>query len=184
RDAVAALEALATPPRDVPLEFAGARERLLQCLYALRDDAPRRVLLIEEAAGPDTLLHGDLWPKNVFVSMTPTGPRARLIDWDHVGVGPASYDVSTFLYQSAPDEHEPDGAPAGGGRGGRPGPRLPRAERRAASRARSRWNARRAHPTRPPAQPLHRARGGAADARGLAPRRPPRPARPAPRTGV
>jgi len=104
RDAVAALEALATPPRDVPLEFAGARERLLQCLYALRDDAPRRVLLMEEAAGPDTLLHGDLWPKNVFVSMTPTGPRARLIDWDHVGVGPASYDVSTFLYQSAPDE--------------------------------------------------------------------------------
>src|SRR5205814_186922 len=33
RDAVAGLEALATPPRDVPLEFAGARERLLQCLY-------------------------------------------------------------------------------------------------------------------------------------------------------
>jgi len=104
RDAVVALEALATPPRDVPQEFAGARERLLQCLYALRDDAPRRVRLLEEAGGPDTLLHGDLWPKNVFVSMTPAGPRARLIDWDHVGVGPASYDVSTFLYQSAPEE--------------------------------------------------------------------------------
>jgi len=104
RDAVAALEALATPPRDVPVAFAGARERLLQCLYALRDDAPRRVRLMEEAGGPDTLLHGDLWPKNVFVSMTPAGPRARLIDWDHVGVGPASYDVSTFLYQSAPEE--------------------------------------------------------------------------------
>jgi len=104
RDAVAALEALATPPRDAPPAFAGARERLLQCLYALRDDAPRRVRLLEEAGGPDTLLHGDLWPKNVFVSMTPAGPRARLIDWDHVGVGPASYDVSTFLYQSAPEE--------------------------------------------------------------------------------
>jgi len=103
-DAVAALEALVTPPRDVPPAFAGARERLLQCLYALRDDAPRRVRLMEEAGGPDTLLHGDLWPKNVFVSMTPAGPRARLIDWDHVGVGPASYDVSTFLYQSAPEE--------------------------------------------------------------------------------
>src|SRR5256886_1107182 len=71
---------------------------------SLRDDAPRRVRLLEEAGGPDTLLHGDLWPKNVFVSMTPAGPRARLIDWDHVGVGPASYDVSTFLYQSAADE--------------------------------------------------------------------------------
>ena len=104
RDAVTALEALATPPRDVPPAFAGARERLLQCLYALSDDAPRRVRLLEDAGGPDTLLHGDLWPKNVFVSMTPAGPRARLIDWDHVGVGPASYDVSTFLYQSAPEE--------------------------------------------------------------------------------
>jgi hypothetical protein len=104
RDAVAALEALATPPRDVPPEFAGARERLLQCLYRLHDDMQRRLRLMEEAAGPDTLLHGDLWPKNVFVSMTPAGPRARLIDWDHVGVGPASYDVSTFLYQSAPEE--------------------------------------------------------------------------------
>jgi len=103
-DAVAALEALATPPRDVPPAFAGARERLLQCLYALRDDAPRRVRLMEEADGPDTLLHGDLWPKNVFVSMAPAGPQARLIDWDHVGVGPVSYDVSTFLYQSAPEE--------------------------------------------------------------------------------
>ncbi len=104
RDAIVALEALATPPRDVPAEFAGARERLLQCLYRLRDDMPQRMRLMEAAGGPDTLLHGDLWPKNVFVSMTPAGPRARLIDWDHVGVGPASYDVSTFLYQSAPEE--------------------------------------------------------------------------------
>src|SRR2546429_9965853 len=77
RDAVAALEALATPPRDVPPAFAGARERLLQCLYALSDDAPRRLRLLEDAGGPDTPLHGDLWPKNVFVSMTPAGPRAR-----------------------------------------------------------------------------------------------------------
>jgi len=104
QDAVAALEALVMPPRDVPPEFAGARERLLQCLYQLRDDLPQRIRLMEEAGGPDTLLHGDLWPKNVFVSMTPAGPRARLIDWDHVGAGPASYDVSTFLYQSAPEE--------------------------------------------------------------------------------
>ena len=27
------------------------------------------------------------------------GPRARLIDWDHVGVGPFSYDLSTFLFR-------------------------------------------------------------------------------------
>jgi len=37
-----------------------------------------------EDAGPETLLHGDLWPKNVFLSTTDGAQRARLIDWDHV----------------------------------------------------------------------------------------------------
>lgn len=104
RDAIAALRALETPPRDVPREFPDARERLLRCLLVLREEAPRRVLQLEDATGPETLLHGDLWPKNVFVSGTRAEPRTRLIDWDHVGVGPAMYDVSTFLYQSAPEE--------------------------------------------------------------------------------
>src|SRR6266513_3908993 len=104
RDAIGAMEALADLRRPMSTEFVRARARVLERLYELREDAPRRVQVMEQAGGPDTLLHGDLWPKNVFVSMTPTGPRARLIDWDHVGVGPASYDVSTFLYQSAPDE--------------------------------------------------------------------------------
>jgi len=103
-DAIAALEALATPPREVPREFAGARERLLCLLHRLREDAPRRVRLMQEVGGSDTLLHGDLWPKNVFVSMAGTNPRARLIDWDHVGAGPFSYDLSTFLYQSSAEE--------------------------------------------------------------------------------
>jgi len=103
RDAIAALEALVTPPRVAPPEFAGARERLLQHLYDLREDAPRRVRAMDEA-GPETLLHGDLWPKNVFVSTADGAPRARLIDWDHVGTGPFSYDLSTFLYRSAAEE--------------------------------------------------------------------------------
>jgi hypothetical protein len=103
-DAIAALDALATPPCGVPREFAGARERLLCRLHRLREDAPRRVRLMQEVGGPDTLLHGDLWPKNVFVFMAANGPRARLIDWDHVGAGPFSYDLSTFLYQSAAEE--------------------------------------------------------------------------------
>jgi hypothetical protein len=103
-DAIAALEALATPPRDVPPEFAGARERLLCRLHRLREDAPRRVRLMQEVGGPDTLLHGDLWPKNVFVPLAGDNPRARLIDWDHVGAGPFSYDLSTFLYQSSAEE--------------------------------------------------------------------------------
>ena len=32
------------------------------------------------------------------------GLRARLIDWDHTAVGPASYDLSTFLLRF-PSEH-------------------------------------------------------------------------------
>jgi len=104
RDAIVALEALATPPRDVPPEFASARESLLHRLYGLREDAPRRVRVMEEAGGPETLLHGDLWPKNVFVPLSVNGSRPRLIDWDQVGVGPFSYDLSTFLYQSSPEE--------------------------------------------------------------------------------
>jgi aminoglycoside phosphotransferase (APT) family kinase protein len=57
-----------------------------------------------EETGPEMLLHGDLWPQNVFVSIADGVPRARLIDWDHVGVGPFSYDLSTFLYRSAAEE--------------------------------------------------------------------------------
>jgi thiamine kinase-like enzyme len=104
RDAIAAFEALAALPRDVPPEFERARMRLLRRLYELREEAPHRVRVMEEAGGPDTLLHGDLWPKNVFVTANGNGIRAQLIDWDHVGVGPFSYDLSTFLYRSSPQE--------------------------------------------------------------------------------
>ena len=104
RDAIAALEALALLSRDVPPEFVDARRRLLERLYCLRDDVPRRVRVMEEAGGPDTLLHGDLWPKNVFVTDSGNGVRAQLIDWDHVGAGPFSYDLSTFLYRSSAEE--------------------------------------------------------------------------------
>src|SRR5437016_5785746 len=53
RDSIATLEALAIPPRDVPHEFARARERLLHRLYSLREEAPRRVQAMEEAGGPE-----------------------------------------------------------------------------------------------------------------------------------
>ncbi len=104
RDAIGALEALAALRRPVPPECAQARARVLERLYELREDAPRRVQVMEQAGGPDTLLHGDLWPKNVFVTMAGAGVWAQLIDWDHVGAGPFSYDLSTFLYRSSPDE--------------------------------------------------------------------------------
>lgn len=104
RDAIAALEALADFPQAAPPEFPAARVRLLDRLHRLLEDAPRRVRVMEEHGGPDTLLHGDLWPKNIFVTGPQQLARTRLIDWDHVGAGPFSYDVSTLLYQSAPEE--------------------------------------------------------------------------------
>jgi aminoglycoside/choline kinase family phosphotransferase len=52
---------------------------------------------------PETLLHGDLWTVNVMLVPTAAGLRARLIDWDHAGVGPISYDLSTFLLRFAPE---------------------------------------------------------------------------------
>jgi thiamine kinase-like enzyme len=103
-DAIAALETLASPDRQVPHELIVARTRLLHRLSALLEDFPRRTRIVDEVGGPTTLLHGDLWPKNVFVTIASDRPQTRLIDWDHVGVGSFSYDVSTFLYQSSPEE--------------------------------------------------------------------------------
>ena len=65
---------------------------------------PRRAQAEADWGGPETLLHGDLWPINVFVIPAADGLRARLIDWDHTAVGPASYDLSTFLLRF-PSEH-------------------------------------------------------------------------------
>jgi Phosphotransferase enzyme family len=92
RDAIYALEPWQPTPADVAL-----RARLLERLYQLRNELPQRAEALAKWGGPETVLHGDLWAINVFVIDTATGPQARLIDWDHVSVGPASYDLSTFL---------------------------------------------------------------------------------------
>ena len=42
-----------------------------------------------------------MWTTNTFVIPTARGLEARLIDWDHAAVGPASYDLSTFLLRFA-----------------------------------------------------------------------------------
>jgi hypothetical protein len=104
QDAIAALEALAAADIEPPPEHAGVPERLLERLVGLRADAARRAQVFEEAGGPDTLLHGDLWTINAFVEHTATGPRARLVDWDRVGVGPFSYDLSAFLFRFPVEE--------------------------------------------------------------------------------
>jgi thiamine kinase-like enzyme len=99
RDAIAVLEDLVPGRVELTSERCALRDRLLVRLYQLRNELPWRVHLLQCAGGPDTLLHGDLWTTNTFVAATSHGPAARFIDWDHAAVGPATYDLSTFLYR-------------------------------------------------------------------------------------
>src|ERR1044071_7504720 len=62
RDAINALHAWRAPT-----EHAALRDGLLERLYKLREGAPRRAEAVADWAGPETLLHGDLWAINVFV---------------------------------------------------------------------------------------------------------------------
>jgi hypothetical protein len=99
RDAIYALEAWRP---DAGQE--GLRDRLLVRLAGLWEALPERTRALTELGGRETLLHGDLWAKNVFVVPTGRGLHARLIDWDHVAVGPVTYDLSTFLLRFQPEE--------------------------------------------------------------------------------
>jgi len=103
-DAIRGLEALPRAAFQPSAKTMALRDRLLDLLYHALTDAPRRAQVLKEAGGPDTLLHGDLWRANAFVTATGNGTRVRLIDWDHVGVGPFSYDLSTFLMRFSPAE--------------------------------------------------------------------------------
>jgi ATP-binding cassette subfamily B protein len=80
-------------------EQAELRDRLLDRVKRLDGERAERALLLHASGGPDTLLHGDLWPSNALLVEGSAGPEARLIDWDHAGVGPLSYDISTFLFR-------------------------------------------------------------------------------------
>ena len=101
RDAISAL--LGWQP---PADQRGLRDRLLVRLDRLLDELPQRAQALAELGGPETLLHGDLWAINVFVIPSAKGPCARLIDWDHAAVGPATYDLSTFLLRFSA-QHRP-----------------------------------------------------------------------------
>lgn len=98
-DAICALEFL--DPANIALsqKQTEVRENLLDRLYKLRVQLPWRSSFLEKKGGPHTLLHGDLSVKNTFTAYTEHGLTGWLIDWDHVGVGPVSYDLSTFLMQ-------------------------------------------------------------------------------------
>ena len=97
RGAIHALDALRGHPALADRERSALRERLLARLVKLDAETPARARSLADAGSRETLLHGDLWTSNVFVTPTAGGLEARLLDWDRVGVGPTSYDLSTFL---------------------------------------------------------------------------------------
>ena len=97
RDAIRSLEWLRPPRVALSSEQRALRDRLLTRLNLLLEEQPARAQALTEFGGVETLLHGDLWTTNTFVIPAAGGYRARLIDWDHAGVGPFTYDLSTFL---------------------------------------------------------------------------------------
>jgi hypothetical protein len=106
RDAIRSLEHLRAAALGLSAEQSALRDRLLEHLYRLRAEERDRVWMLADRGGRETLLHGDLWPKNVLVYATADGLRARLIDWDRAGVGPVTYDLSTFLSRFPASERE------------------------------------------------------------------------------
>ena len=50
------------------------------------------------------MLHGGLQRHSVLVIPEGGELRVRLVDWDHVAVGPAYYDISTFLSRFPPGD--------------------------------------------------------------------------------
>ncbi|MEE8507564.1 MAG: phosphotransferase [Myxococcota bacterium] len=94
RNALRALDGLRPLRAALPPEHRATRVRLRERLMRLLDEAPRRLEALEELDGRDTLLHGDLWPSNLLVVEK---DEVRLIDWDHAGVGPATFDLSNLL---------------------------------------------------------------------------------------
>jgi hypothetical protein len=104
RDAARSVSRLRPPALALSTDEQHIRDGLLEHLHVLLDDEPERVRMIEQAAGPETLLHGDLTRANVFAPPAANGWTVRLIDWDHAGVGPAAFDLTTHLAYYAPAE--------------------------------------------------------------------------------
>jgi len=104
RDAIATLASL--DPSAIGLDdgFLVVRDRLLGQLGTLLDELPRRADEIAEFGGPETLLHGDLWRPNIVPLTEGAIRRVRLLDWDHAGVGPIAYDLSTLLLRFPPND--------------------------------------------------------------------------------
>jgi Phosphotransferase enzyme family len=107
RDAIASLEAMRSRRPGLGEERSSVCDRLLARLARLRDEETERAEALTRFGGPETLLHGDLWPMNVLVGSHGEKPWVRLIDWDHAAVGPVAYDLSTFLSRFAVEDRMP-----------------------------------------------------------------------------
>lgn len=93
RDAILTLETIAKDPKTEENNWSVV-DRLLERVSVIMGELPSRLKMIKELSGPETFLHGDLWPNNVFVL---SDGQVRLIDWDRAGAGPIAYDLSTFM---------------------------------------------------------------------------------------
>jgi hypothetical protein len=97
-DAIVALRSLDLTQRDA----TAARDQLLRWMDRLQQEEPSRTRSLAASGGPETLLHGDLWPTNVLIFPNGGTLRVRLIDWDEAAAGPTGFDLSTFLLRFDP----------------------------------------------------------------------------------
>lgn len=94
------LSSLASDPSPGDVQLT---HRLLDRMQRLYDQREERGRLLAASGDDETLLHGDLWTSNTVITERGDRPLARLIDWDHAGVGPVAYDLSTFLFRFPPE---------------------------------------------------------------------------------
>ncbi|MEN8160155.1 MAG: phosphotransferase [Myxococcota bacterium] len=100
-DALRSLAALRGSP-GLPESWGAPIDRLLERLVRLEGEADQRARESRDLGWPETLLHGDPWLSNFVATSREGRPHLHLIDWERAGVGPAIYDLSTFLRQLAP----------------------------------------------------------------------------------
>ena len=103
RDAIVAVSAF-VERSDKGSKNGAVGKRLLARLNRLADERDERANALQDLGGPETLLHGDPWPKNMAVTNGGVSRAVRLIDWDHVGPGSFSYDLSALVYR-VPADH-------------------------------------------------------------------------------
>jgi len=82
-------------------EVVTLRDALLLRLARLAEQETSRAQLAAARGGPETLVHGDLWPSNAIVAPHAGAIRVRLIDWDEAAAGPPEFDVATLLLRFA-----------------------------------------------------------------------------------